>query len=312
MTSVYRSPTAQAAVRSWCLSRIAEWGVPHTRTGTTTSVRHQRPHRGLGTGAWSTGRPAPARNEHEHRPVPAPRGGTGSQASRDRRRPARPTGAQLGPTTSRPPPGLVRGVAGRVPRTSGTRACRGRGALVGGRDRTRRRLPHARREGAALQRQGITRLRVPAPLLAATIPWLLRPSVPRAAKLLNQMSAPDQHPPADLCAWMDLVSRSCRSSLAPAPLPSDLLERRRSAPTVVATGLTRPLPAPTRPRPRHTGSAGTGTQSDRAGETPCRGRGHRRGCSTGQRVLCGLRRTLMPSDPAHGSHRVGSRGLETK
>ncbi|MEU1798800.1 alpha/beta fold hydrolase [Streptomyces californicus] len=87
-----------------------------------------------------------------------------------------------------------------------------------------------------LSSAGITRLRVPAPLLAATIPWLLRPSVPRAAKLLNQMSAPDQHPPADLCAWMDLVSRSCRSSLAPAPLPSDLLERRRSAPTVVATG----------------------------------------------------------------------------
>ncbi|CAM5466398.1 hypothetical protein SFIMM107S_02142 [Streptomyces griseus] len=89
----------------------------------------------------------------------------------------------------------------------------------------------------ALSGAGITRLRVPAPLLAATVPWLLRPSVARSTALLRRMAAPGQGElPGHLSSWMCLVARHCRTSLAPPPLPSRLLEQRRTVPTLVVAG----------------------------------------------------------------------------
>ncbi|MCT6781914.1 alpha/beta hydrolase [Streptomyces sp. CS7] len=87
-----------------------------------------------------------------------------------------------------------------------------------------------------LSSAGVTRLRVPVPLLAATVPWLLRPSVPRAEELLRLMSAPGHVVPGHLSAWMRLVARHCRTSLAPPPLPSSLLEQRRTVRTLVVAG----------------------------------------------------------------------------
>lgn len=104
-----------------------------------------------------------------------------------------------------------------------------------------------------LSSAGLVRLRVPAPLLAATLPWLLRPTVARSTALVRRMAAPGQGYVADhLGEWMDLVGRCCRTSLAPPPLPPGLLELRRSVPALVVAGQFDPfLP------PHHLGPAAT-------------------------------------------------------
>lgn len=83
---------------------------------------------------------------------------------------------------------------------------------------------------------GLTRLRVSLPVLAATLPWLARPSVPRAERLLRLMMAPGALVPDELSEWMAVVARCCRSSLAPSPLPSGVLADRRTVACLVATG----------------------------------------------------------------------------
>ncbi|MFD3532388.1 alpha/beta fold hydrolase [Streptomyces sp. NPDC058664] len=83
---------------------------------------------------------------------------------------------------------------------------------------------------------GLVRLRVGASLLGATVPWLLRPSVPRAERLVRHVSSPGEPVPDGLSRWMALVGSSCRSSLAPAPLPSSVLARARSVPNMVVAG----------------------------------------------------------------------------
>ncbi|MFD5203836.1 alpha/beta fold hydrolase [Streptomyces sp. NPDC058375] len=84
---------------------------------------------------------------------------------------------------------------------------------------------------------GLTRLRVPVPLLAATVPWLLRPTVARSTVLVRRMAAPGHgRVPGHLGEWMELVGRCCRTSLAPPPLPSGLLELHRSVPTLAVSG----------------------------------------------------------------------------
>ncbi|WP_418960556.1 alpha/beta fold hydrolase [Streptomyces tritici] len=72
---------------------------------------------------------------------------------------------------------------------------------------------------------GLVRLRVGASVLAATVPWLLRPSYVRARRLLGCMTAPGHAVPDELSTWMSLVGRSCHSSLAPSPLPDAVLAR---------------------------------------------------------------------------------------
>jgi pimeloyl-ACP methyl ester carboxylesterase len=87
-----------------------------------------------------------------------------------------------------------------------------------------------------LSSAGLVRLAVPAAAVAAAVPWLSRPTVPRAARMLRQMVAPGGSVPDELAEWMALVARCCRSSLAPSPLPSRLLAERRAVPCLVATG----------------------------------------------------------------------------
>lgn len=83
---------------------------------------------------------------------------------------------------------------------------------------------------------GLTRLKVTSKLLAATLPWLARPTEARSAALLRQMYGPGRRPSAELVAWMTLLARSCRSSLAPSPLPGGTLTRARRVRNLVATG----------------------------------------------------------------------------
>ena len=70
---------------------------------------------------------------------------------------------------------------------------------------------------------GLVRLRVTARVLAATLPWLTRPSSVTAERLVRTMTT--QAVPDHLAAWMALVGRHVRTSLAPAPLPDAALLR---------------------------------------------------------------------------------------
>ncbi|MBT2509382.1 alpha/beta hydrolase [Streptomyces sp. ISL-98] len=83
---------------------------------------------------------------------------------------------------------------------------------------------------------GLTRLRVSPSVVAATVPWLVSPSVRRARRLLNHMVAPGRLVPGALATWMDMVATCCHSSLAPAPLPAVVLKGRRSTSCAVVTG----------------------------------------------------------------------------
>ncbi len=83
---------------------------------------------------------------------------------------------------------------------------------------------------------GLVRLHVGLSVLGATVPWLLRPSVPRAERLVRHMSLPGAPVSNELSQWMALVGSSCRTSLAPAPLPSTVLARSRSVPRMVVAG----------------------------------------------------------------------------
>ncbi|MEV6199070.1 alpha/beta hydrolase [Streptomyces sp. NPDC051771] len=83
---------------------------------------------------------------------------------------------------------------------------------------------------------GVVRLRVSASVVTTTLPWMLRPSPTRAERLLTAMTGPGRTVPPELSAWMALVGRSCRSSLAPAPLSARALGHAGSAPLLAVAG----------------------------------------------------------------------------
>ncbi|MEU0159246.1 alpha/beta hydrolase [Streptomyces sp. NPDC006261] len=237
MTSVYRNAQAQREVRRWCEDRIADWSTSHVRGEVVTSA---------GATSFVTAGPEPREGEPSVVLLP----GTNMNAAlclplvgalaRGRRVTVLDLPGQ---------PGLSAGGRPRVRRTAWygqwlseaiERAAPGPVVAVG----------HSLGGAVALacgspqivgrvllSSAGITRLRVPVPLLAATVPWLLRPSVARSTALLRQMAAPGaEAPPDHLSTWMDLVARCCRTSLAPPPLPSGLLEQRRPMPTLAVSG----------------------------------------------------------------------------
>ncbi len=236
MPSVYRNAKAQLEVRRWCLSRIDGWHVGHVRrevatsAGLTSVVTVGPEPRG--------GAPAvvllPGTNMNaalclavaeglarEHRVVIMDLPGQPGLSSG--RRPRAGRTAWYGRWLSEVLAPVVRDPAVVVGHSLGgavALACDS--PLIAGR--------------VLLSSAGVTHLRVPVPLLAATVPWLLCPSVPRAEELLRHMSAPGHVVPGRLSSWMHLVARHCRSSLAPPPLSSSLLEQRRTVPTLVVAG----------------------------------------------------------------------------
>jgi pimeloyl-ACP methyl ester carboxylesterase len=83
---------------------------------------------------------------------------------------------------------------------------------------------------------GLVRLRVTPGLLVDTIPWLLRPTPARSARLLQRMHAADRRPSTADAEWMTLVARHTRSTLAPSPLPTSVVGRWRAVPHLVLSG----------------------------------------------------------------------------
>ncbi|MFF0568522.1 alpha/beta fold hydrolase [Streptomyces sp. NPDC004041] len=237
MTSVYRSEQARAEVRRWCLDRIEGSGLAGARSEVMTSAGVTGV---LGTGPKPrAGQPAvvllPGTNMNAALCLPLVRaiarerqvvvldlpGQPGlSEGRRPRTRRMSWYGRWLGEALAHVAPGPVVVVGHSL---GGAVALACDAPQIVGR--------------VLLSSAGIVRLRVPATVLAATVPWLLRPTPARSTALVRRMAAPGEgRVPGDLGEWMALVGRCCRSSLAPPPLPSGLLQLRRSVPTLAVSG----------------------------------------------------------------------------
>jgi pimeloyl-ACP methyl ester carboxylesterase len=83
---------------------------------------------------------------------------------------------------------------------------------------------------------GLIRLRVSPSVLAATLPWLVRPTPSSSARLLRQLHGPGWQPSATHIEWMTLVARHSRSTLAPRGLPASSLRRWQAFPRTVLSG----------------------------------------------------------------------------
>jgi len=74
-----------------------------------------------------------------------------------------------------------------------------------------------------LNNAGLMKLKVPAYSLIPSMAWMLLPSEARSERLLQLMSEPGHEIDAATIEWMTLVARHVRSSLAPPPLPDEVL-----------------------------------------------------------------------------------------
>lgn len=83
---------------------------------------------------------------------------------------------------------------------------------------------------------GIVPARVGMGGMRASLPWLIRPTPTRSLRLLASMGAAGCEPDALLVDWMTLVGQTCRTSLAPAPLPGAVLDGWASTPGLVLVG----------------------------------------------------------------------------
>jgi pimeloyl-ACP methyl ester carboxylesterase len=83
---------------------------------------------------------------------------------------------------------------------------------------------------------GFVRLTVDTSLAVASTLWLLRPTAEHTRRMLRLFVAPGQDPPETDVEWMTLVAASCRTTLAPPPLPADLIKRRADRPCAVGVG----------------------------------------------------------------------------
>lgn len=83
---------------------------------------------------------------------------------------------------------------------------------------------------------GFIRLRVDPRLALASAVWLLRPTAEHTRRMLRLFVAPGTQPPETEVQWMALMATCCRTSLAPPPLPAEILARRAEQPCVVGVG----------------------------------------------------------------------------
>ena len=83
---------------------------------------------------------------------------------------------------------------------------------------------------------GFIRLGVDPALALASAVWLVRPTAEHTRRMLRLFVAPGEEPPETEVEWMALMAASCRTTLAPPPLPTALLARRAERPCVVGVG----------------------------------------------------------------------------
>nr|WP_255426337.1 alpha/beta hydrolase [Pseudonocardia sp. C8] len=84
---------------------------------------------------------------------------------------------------------------------------------------------------------GLVGARLDAGILAASVPWLWRPTPARADRVLSTMDGGARVVDRRrLVEWLAMVPRHARSGLAPAPLPEHVLTAWRAAPCRVVAG----------------------------------------------------------------------------
>ena len=83
---------------------------------------------------------------------------------------------------------------------------------------------------------GFMRLSVDPKLVLASTVWLLRPTPEHTRRMLRLFVAPGTNPPESEVAWMTLMGACCHTTLAPPPLPAEVLARRAEVPCVVGVG----------------------------------------------------------------------------
>jgi pimeloyl-ACP methyl ester carboxylesterase len=83
---------------------------------------------------------------------------------------------------------------------------------------------------------GIIRLTIEPGLALASARWLLRPTTEHTRRMLRLFVGPGEVPPETTVEWMALMAANCRTTLAPPPLPADVLARRANSRCVVGVG----------------------------------------------------------------------------
>lgn len=89
---------------------------------------------------------------------------------------------------------------------------------------------------ALISPAGFMRLSLDPKLAVASSLWLLQPTAEHTRRLLRMFVAPGEEPPETEVEWMTLLAACCRTTLAPPPLPAELLARLARLPCVVAVG----------------------------------------------------------------------------
>ncbi|MGV0744963.1 alpha/beta fold hydrolase [Mycolicibacterium sp. XJ870] len=89
---------------------------------------------------------------------------------------------------------------------------------------------------ALISPAGFIRLSLDPKLALASAVWLMHPTVEHTRRMLRLFVAPGADPPETEVEWMALMAACCRTTLAPPPLPAELLARRADRPCVVGVG----------------------------------------------------------------------------
>lgn len=232
MGRIYRSDEGEHEIRSWCEQRLSSWPRPHgtvlvdTPLGATHVVTAGEgpplllvPGTNFAAAAWLelVERLAATHTVHA---VDLPGQPGLSEPTRRRH-----DGAEYGRWFTE----VARAVGAVQPTVVGHSL----GALA---------VLHALAGGAEVRRAvlvdpaGLRRLSVTPKVLRATVPWLRRPDERSAVGLLRMMMGPGSDPDAVLVAWMALVGRHVRSSLAPPALDEAALGRAAAVPIDVLCG----------------------------------------------------------------------------
>lgn len=230
--TVYKSPRGQRAVRQWCSGALARAGFPltraavHTRAGQVMLVSSGRGEPQVvlvpGTG-FNTAAALPWLEALSERWAVTVVDLPGQPGLSDPRQPRRGRLAWYGRVLDEV---LAAADLDRVVLAGNSLGAAV--ALAAGSPRIAAR--------ALVSPAGIIRLSVDPALALASARWLLRPTAGHTRSMLRLFTGPGEDPPETEVEWMTLMAATCRTTLAPPPLPAVLLARRAALPCVAGTG----------------------------------------------------------------------------